>query len=110
MIVGIHGDEACVGYKRRPILTLEERKTMVEACRYVDEVIVNSPIGISAEWMEKHQIDLVIHGDDYNETRIDEQYSIPRKMGKFKTVPYTKGISTTEIIQRIKNCVLTAKL
>lgn len=102
LIVGIHGDEAVTEYKRRPILSLEERKTIIEACRYVDEVIVNAPIGITEEWMKKYNIDLVLHGDDYKEDRIDEQYSVPNKMGKFKTVPYTKGISTTEIIERIQ--------
>lgn len=103
LIVGIHGDDACADYKRRPILSIQERKTIIEACRYVDEVIVNSPIGINEEWMKEHNIDLVIHGDDFNEKRIAEQYSVPHKMGKFKTVPYTEGISTTEIIERIQN-------
>jgi len=103
LIVGIHGDDACADYKRRPILSLEERKVVIEACRYVDEVIVNSPIGITKEWMKEHNIDLVIHGDDFDEKKRMEQYGVPVKMGKFKTVPYSEGLSTTEIINRIKN-------
>jgi len=103
LIVGIHGDEACSEYKRRPILSLAERKISIEACCYVDEVIVNSPIGISEEWMKKHRIDLVIHGDDFDEKQKMEQYSVPIKMGKFKVVPYTVGVSTTEIIKRIQS-------
>lgn len=103
LIVGIHGDDACTEYKRKPILSLEERKIIIEACQYVDEVIVNSPIGITEEWMKKYEIDWVVHGDDFDEKKRLEQYSIPIKMGKFKTVPYTKGISTTEIIERIQS-------
>ena len=102
LVVGIHGDEEVTDYKRRPILTLEERKIVIEACRYVDEVILNSPIGISKEWIEEHELDVVIHGDDYDMDRILEQYSPAVEMGIFRTVPYTEGISTSEIIDRIK--------
>lgn len=102
LIVGIHGDEDVARYKRKPILTLDERKRSIEACRYVDEVIVNSPIGISEDWIKKHKIDLVVHGDDFDEEKLMSQYAVPIKLGIFKTVSYTQGISTTNIIQRIK--------
>lgn len=103
LIVGVHGDEACREYKRRPILTLEERCIAIEACRFVDEVIPNSPIGITEEWIRKHGIDLVIHGDDFTEEKKLSQYAVPIKMGIFITVPYTPGISTTEILNRIQS-------
>lgn len=103
LIVGVHGDEACTEYKRRPILSLEERCTAISACRFVDEVIPNSPIGITEEWIKKHNIDLVIHGDDFTEEKKQSQYAIPIKMGIFRTVPYTPGISTTEILSRINS-------
>lgn len=103
LIVGIHGDEACISYKREPILTLEERATSIKACRYVDEVILNSPIGITEEWIKEHNIDLVIHGDDFTEEKKNSQYAVPIRLGIFRTVPYTEGISTTEIISRIQS-------
>ena len=102
LIVGIHEDEAVTDYKRRPILSMEERRIAIEACRYVDEVIINTPIGLTKEWIEKHQIDLVIHGDDFSEASKQAHYGVPIKMGIFKTVPYTQGISTTELIERIR--------
>jgi len=89
-------------YKRTPILRLEERIQVIEACRYVDEVIPAPPLRTTKQWLEKHQIDLVIHGDDFQGNMISDHYEIPLKMGIFKTVPYTQGISTTNIIQRIK--------
>lgn len=101
LIVGVHGDEACMDYKRRPILTLEERCIAIKACQFVDEVIPNSPIGITKEWIESHHIDLVVHGDDFSEEKTLSQYAVPIKMGIFKTVSYTPGISTTEILNRI---------
>jgi len=103
LIVGIHNDAAVESYKRTPYLTMEERKIPIEACRYVDEVILNAPVGVSKEWIRKYEIDLVIHGDDFSPESIDSQYRIPIEMGIFKTVSYTEGISTTDIINRVQS-------
>lgn len=103
LIVGIHRDEEVAGYKRQPYLSMDERKISIEACRYVDEVIVDVPVGISEAWIKKHKIDLVLHGDDISDKMKQEHYEIPIKLGIFKTVPYTRGISTTEIINRVKS-------
>jgi len=103
LIVGIHNDKAVESYKRTPYLTMEERRIPIEACRYVDEVILNAPVGVSEEWIRKYEIDLVIHGDDFSPESIDSQYRIPIEMGIFKTVSYTEGISTTEIINRVQS-------
>jgi cytidyltransferase-like protein len=103
LIVGIHNDAAVESYKRTPYLTMEERKIPIEACRYVDKVILNAPVGVSKEWIRKYEIDLVIHGDDFSPESIDSQYRIPIEMGIFKTVSYTEGISTTDIINRVQS-------
>ncbi len=102
LIVGIHGDDAITDYKRRPVLTMDERWKVIEACRHVDEVILDAPLGVTREFIEEHRIDLVIHGDDFNADTLDEQYGVPIEMGIFKTVPYTEGISTSDIIDRIR--------
>ena len=47
-----------------------------------------------------------MHGDDYSNDTIDKYYSIPIKLGKFKTISYTKTISTTDIINRLTNRIL----
>ncbi len=52
-------------------------------------------------WIEKHDIHLVAHGDDYSQEQLTLYYSVPIEMGIFRTLPYTQGISTTEIIRRI---------
>ena len=70
LLVGIHADETVETYKRTPILTMQERIASVEGCRYVDEVVPNAPLEITREWIEKHDIDLIMHGDDVSpETR-----------------------------------------
>lgn len=45
LIVGVLADEVVQGYKREPVLTLEERVKVIESCKYVDEVIVAPPFG-----------------------------------------------------------------
>ena len=102
LLVGICADGDVEVYKRRTILTMEERVASAAGCRYVDEVIPDAPWQIDAAWIEKHNIHLVVHGDDYSQEQQDFSYEVPRQMGIFRTLPYTPGISTTEIIRRCK--------
>ena len=101
LIVGILADESVEEYKRTPILKLEERVKIISACRYVDEVIAAPPLRPTKEWLQEHQIDYVIHGDDFSKDLLQDQYGSSLDLGIFRMVPYTKGISTTEIIKRI---------
>ena len=103
LIAGIHSDETVQNYKRSPIMTMEKRISVVASCRYVDEVIPNAPLIIDLKWIKKHNIHLVVHGDDFSEDLLQLCYKIPIEMGIFKKVPYTPGISTTDIINRLKN-------
>jgi len=102
LLVGVHADEMVESYKRTPILKMEERIASVEGCRYVDEVVPNAPLEITREWIEKHNIDLILHGDDVSPEVRDTWYGVPIEMGIYKLVGYTDGISTTELISRIK--------
>lgn len=101
LIVGIHSDEVVASYKRWPIMTMKERLAVVAACRYVDEVVPNAPLYITEDYLKEHQIDLVIHGDDISEETCSKWYAVPMRLGIFQLVPYSQGISTTQIIQRV---------
>lgn len=102
LLVGIHADDAILVYKDRPIMTMEERIASVEGCRYVDKVVPNAPLTIDREWIERHEIDLVMHGDDFSSELEKLCYKVPIEMGIYRTVGYTPGISTSEIKARIK--------
>ncbi len=102
LLVGIHSDIVAENYKRKPILSMDERVAAVAGCRYVDEVIADAPLSVDRQWIEQHEIDLVIHGDDFTEELYELCYKTPIDMGIFRTVKYTPGISTTEIIARCK--------
>lgn len=101
LIVGVCGDEECTSYKRRPILTLDERIEEIKACRYVDEVIPNAPVSVTKEFIEKYKIDIVVHGDDFDQEKMTRYYGAAMELEILQIVPYTKGISTSDIIRRI---------
>ena len=99
--VGLMADDQAASYKRRPILTITERSIIVAACRFVDQVFLDAPMPITREFIERNNIDLVVHGDDISEQASQYWYRDPIEMGIYKEIPYTKGISTSEIISRL---------
>ena len=104
LVVGIHSDETIRSYKRDPIMNMNERIKVVEACKYVDQVVPDAPLVITEEYLKKHNIDLVIHAHSEEENeKYNFMYKILYELGMFKRVDYTEGISTSEIIQRLKN-------
>ncbi len=101
LIVGVLADDVVEEYKRRPVISLKDRANVIEACKYVDEVIVAPPLRLTEEMIDALKIDYVVHGDDFNKDLLEDQYGVALKKGIFRTVPYTPGISSTNIIQRI---------
>jgi cytidyltransferase-like protein len=101
LVVGIHSDETVASYKGPPVLTMAERIAVVESCRYVDEVVADAPLQVTEAWLAEHDIDLVVHGDDMDNETLERLYGAPRRLGVFQTIPYTPGISTSEILARI---------
>lgn len=101
LVVGLMSDEDTASYKRRPICTLQERTAVIAACRYVDKVIPASPLQLTRAFIEQEGIDMVLHGDDMSEETLRFFYAVPMEMGILKTLPYTQGISTSDIIRRV---------
>ncbi len=100
LIVGVHSDKAVESYKRKPIIAEQQRYEMVKYCRLVDEVIEAAPLTITEDFIRENSIDLVVHGDDFQKGH--KQHEVPVEMGIMCYVPYTGGISTTEIIEKIR--------
>lgn len=106
LIIGILQDSDIARFKKAPIMTTDERVKVVEVIKYVDEVQV-IPFGYyrNEKMLEKlvkeKSINIWFHGDD----RIDPepQEYIESVGGKAIFIPYTYGVSSTEIIERVKN-------
>ncbi len=101
LVVGVHSDADCTRMKRTPVLTLDERIAVVGACRSVDRVVPDAPLFPTQAFLESLDIDLVVHGDDWDETQLAYWYAEPLALGMVRTVPYTPGISSTAISARL---------
>lgn len=100
LIVGIHSDDDIGQYKRRPIISQENRYEMVRSCRYVDEVVEAAPLVMTKDFLLDNKIDLVVRGDDVTSEHLRQQ-AAPIEMDIIRYLPRTKGVSTTLIINNI---------
>jgi cytidyltransferase-like protein len=104
LIVGIISDKDAKNYKRKPIYNFEQRKILLESCKYVDEIIDNPPLIINEKFLADNSIDLVCHGfmNKKDEEKQTDFFKIPIELNKFRAIQYNMGISTTAIIDKIK--------
>jgi cytidyltransferase-like protein len=102
LIVGLNSDKDVESYKRIPIIPLKDRAIVMEACKYVDKVIAPCPLVITEDFLTNNNIDLVVHAHDEGDMSYNFMYEIPIKLGKFKRVDYTRGISTSDIIKQVQ--------
>lgn len=104
LIVGIIGDDIAENYKRRPIIEEKHRYEIIKNIKYVDEIIENPPLILTKEFMEKNNIDLVVHGfsNPNDANKQDEFFAYPKSVNKFKEIHYCTEISTTDIMNKIK--------
>lgn len=100
LTVGVCSDEEVTSYKRKPILNLNERKEVIEACRYVDAVIAPAPAITTLMYIEQHKFDLVIASKSYTDKVLETYYPGLLDLELIKLIEYEKGISTTAIIER----------
>ena len=106
LIVGVCADEFCEKYKRRPILTEKERLNSVQICNIVDYsfIVGEDDIYITKKFMDNYKIDIVFHAHSVDENdKYNIYYEYPISLGRFKRLDYNEGISTSLIINRIKN-------
>ncbi|GAA3958329.1 adenylyltransferase/cytidyltransferase family protein [Actinoplanes auranticolor] len=102
LIVGVLSDETVASYKRRPIMTLAERVAVIAACRYADEVLPAAPYRVTLDFLDEHDIALVVHGDDITPEAVAEVYGPVAAAGRLRLVRYTPGVSTTGLISRVR--------
>ena len=104
LIVGVSTDEVVHIYKHKlPVIPFEERIAIVEAIKYVDEVVPQTSMD-KLEAHKKLKFDVIFHGSDwkgsdmYND--IAEQFS---KVGvDVVFLPHTDGISSTLLTEVVK--------
>lgn len=106
--VALNTDEFAARYKRPTICSLEERRKVVSAWRFVDHVIVNEGCEDAKPAILKAMPDAIAHGDDWQGDSLMAQLQVSRDWLRERKiamlyVPYTQGVSSTEIVRRIES-------
>jgi len=101
--IGVHSDVVVESYKRKPIMKMDERIKVIEACKYVDKVIPNAPLYITEEFLTDNNIDLIFIPNNRTAEEMSTWLKVPLEKNMIRKVFYTTTISTTDIIKRIKN-------
>ncbi len=109
LIAGVCGGDI-KAYKREPVMSLEQRVNQVKSFKGVDQVIPDTSITFDEKYIDEHQLDLVMHGDDFCQDKAQKYYGGAIARGKFKMYPYEDGISTTHLINRATRSKLEALL
>ena len=104
--IGLLTDEAAESYKRKPIFTFEQRKKIIENIKGVTFVIPQNSLDYIPN-LKKIKPNYVVHGDDWKSGgQKDERRKIINYLkeinGTLVEIPYTPGISSTSIIQRLR--------
>ncbi len=98
LIVGVSTDELVKAYKNKtPVIPFEERKAIVEAIKYVDEVVPQENRDKIAAF-DKYKFDAIFVGDDWKGSevfaKVDEHMKANGAQGVVY-MPYTEGVSST---------------
>lgn len=104
VVVALNTDEFIFKYKKKkPILSFQQRKDVLDSCRYVDEVVENSGGEDSKITIEMVQsVDVIAIGSDwatknyYAQMQFNQDW-LDSKNISLIYIPYTKGISSTFI-------------
>lgn len=109
--VGLLTDQAIASYKKIPVMSYEERYEIIEGIKYVSKIVMQDTLDYTDNLM-KLKPDYVVHGDDWT-TGI--QKNVRQKVidilnswgGELVEVPYTEGISSSSIKEKLGKKITT---
>ena len=106
VVIGLLTNKAIESYKRKPLMNFNQRRIVAKNIKGVEKVISQNTLDYTKN-LKKIKPDYVVHGDDWKK---GPQKKIRKKIidllqqwnGKLIEVPYTKGISTTKLLNQLK--------
>jgi glycerol-3-phosphate cytidylyltransferase len=107
VVVSLNTDEFIKEYKGKPpIVSFSDRMAVLKACKYVDQVIANSGGADSKPTILQVNPNIVAIGSDWAKKDYYKQMQFTQDWLDDKDIsliyiPYTKGISSTEIKTRL---------
>ncbi|MBC1324166.1 glycerol-3-phosphate cytidylyltransferase [Listeria welshimeri] len=97
LIVAISSDEFNRIKHKEAYHSYEHRKLIIEAIRYVDEVIPENNWEQKKEDIKKYGIDVFVMGDDW-----EGEFDFLKNVCEVVYLPRTEGISTSQIKDELK--------
>lgn len=104
LIVGVSTDELVQEYKHKtPIIPFNERKSIVESIKYVDEVIAQQNRDKFSAW-EKIKFNVMFVGDDWKGNKLFNEVEKQFQQVGVKIIyfPYTSGTSSTILSEKLR--------
>lgn len=104
LIVGVSTDEVVEGYKHhKPIIPYDQRAAIVEAIKYVDEVVPQSSMD-KTEFLKQRHFDVMFHGDEWKGTDLYNKYEeeFAKYGARIEYLSHTEGISSSMLREIIK--------
>ena len=107
VVVGLLTDEAIESYKRKPKITWEKRRLLIEHMKGVYLVVPQTTLDYRPN-LRLLRPSFVVHGDDWKtgpESKARNQVieTLKEWGGRLIEPEYTSGVSTTKIIEKCKN-------
>ena len=106
LIVAVSTDELVQKYKNKsPVISYYERKSIVEAIKYVDMVVPQKNRD-KIEAYKKYEFDVIFVGSDWKGSKVFNEvaeYMNDNGKGKVEYIPYTDNTSST----MLKNVLLS---
>lgn len=98
LVVGLSTDEFNQLKNKKSFFPYDKRKMMLEAIKYVDEVIPETSWDQKLTDVKKHNIDIFVMGDDW-----EGKFDYLKEYCEVIYLPRTKDISTTDIKNDLSN-------
>lgn len=98
LVVGLSTDEFNQLKNKKSFFPYDKRKMMLEAIKYVDEVIPETSWDQKLSDVKKHNIDVFVMGDDW-----EGKFDYLKDYCEVIYLPRTKDISTTDIKNDLSN-------
>ena len=112
--IGLLTDNAVASFKRLPFMPYENRKIIIEEIKGVKKVIPQTTHSY-VDNLLLLKPDYVVHGDDWEKgiqanVRKDVIETLKKWGGKLVEIPYTKGISSTILNEKLKEIGTTPNI
>lgn len=102
LIVGVNADKLVEEYKHKtPVINQDERSEILQAIRYVDDVIICETLK-KTEMHKWIHFDVIFIGDDWkgNERWIETEKNLKKVGADVVYLSYTKGVSSTMLREK----------